>query len=129
MNLSFITFIDFKSKISFDTVSPKVQFENNNRLIYSSNATKVLKNYFKFIGRTLKVEQIDYDKTKKAYWYYYHLEMNTFPDYWKTLIIKLIDRISACGVKNVNNTKKCNKQIYPKVKQRLSWSVTVFVTK
>ena len=46
--------------------------------------------------------------------------MNTFPGYWKTLIIKLIDRISACGVKNVNNTKKCNKQIYPKVKQRLS---------
>lgn len=67
MNLSFITFIDFKSKISFDTFSPEVQFENNNRLIYSLNATKVLKNYFKFIGRTLKVEQIGYDKTKKAY--------------------------------------------------------------
>ena len=67
MNLSFITFIDFKSKISSDTFSPEVQFENNNRLIYSLNATKVLKNYFKFIGRTLKVEQIGYDKTKKAY--------------------------------------------------------------
>ena len=65
MNLSFITFIDFKSKISFDTFSPEVQFENNNRLIYSLNATKVLKNYFKFIGRTLKVEQIGYDKTRK----------------------------------------------------------------
>ena len=67
MNLSFITFIDFKSKISFDTFSPEVQFENNNRLIYSLNATQVLKNYFQFIGRTLMVEQIGYDKTKKAY--------------------------------------------------------------